>query len=169
MPAPLNSCKAMDSNRTKPPPPPSQTPHHARPCLWAGPPSGPDPPLGRTRTPLWTGPNPLPRTCDGESEFLCLNCGPTLSKLNVPAVVVVADISGQTPFPPCHPLTLLWSMDDCAALTMLNAVGFRNCHIQTILPLILPKPAYTFRREYIPVRDGGQVALDWGLTGLCCV
>ena len=41
----------------------------------------------------------------------------------------------------------------------------RNRHIQTILPVILPKPKYEYRREYIPMEDGGQVALDWGVTG----
>ena len=54
----------------------------------------------------------------------------------------------------------------------------RNRHIQTILPVILPKPKYEYRREYIPMEDGGQVCAGLGshryveelsLSSLCSV
>ncbi|RUS72639.1 hypothetical protein EGW08_019596, partial [Elysia chlorotica] len=34
-------------------------------------------------------------------------------------------------------------------------------HLQTLLPIILPKPEVTFDREYLQMRDKGVVALDW--------
>lgn len=34
-------------------------------------------------------------------------------------------------------------------------------HLQTMLPMILPKPEVTFERQYLQMRDKGVVALDW--------
>ncbi|KAK0054130.1 abhydrolase domain-containing protein 15 [Biomphalaria pfeifferi] len=34
-------------------------------------------------------------------------------------------------------------------------------HVQTILPVILPKPEVTYEREYLQMRDKGVIALDW--------
>ncbi|CAG5135752.1 unnamed protein product [Candidula unifasciata] len=37
-------------------------------------------------------------------------------------------------------------------------------HIQTVLPVILPKPDVTYEREYLQMRDKGVVALDWVIS-----
>ncbi|CAL1534850.1 unnamed protein product [Lymnaea stagnalis] len=34
-------------------------------------------------------------------------------------------------------------------------------HVQTVLPVILPKPDVTYEREYLQMRDKGVVAMDW--------
>ena len=39
----------------------------------------------------------------------------------------------------------------------------RNGHIQTFLPSLLPKVYYEFNREYLELKDGGAIALDWGV------
>ncbi|GFR80234.1 abhydrolase domain-containing protein 15 [Elysia marginata] len=38
---------------------------------------------------------------------------------------------------------------------------FSSRHLQTWLPIILPKPEVTFERQYLQMRDKGVVALDW--------
>ncbi|ESO84671.1 hypothetical protein LOTGIDRAFT_131783 [Lottia gigantea] len=40
----------------------------------------------------------------------------------------------------------------------------RNCHVQTILSAILPRPDVNFDREYLQMRDKGIVALDWVMS-----
>ncbi|KAK3737677.1 hypothetical protein RRG08_066364 [Elysia crispata] len=45
--------------------------------------------------------------------------------------------------------------------TFSPSFWLRSRHLQTMLPIILPKPEVTFEREYLQMRDKGVVALDW--------
>lgn len=51
----------------------------------------------------------------------------------------------------------------CSLATRMFSVDLllRNCHIQTLLPWILPQAPVQFDREYLQLKDKGVVALDW--------
>ena len=40
----------------------------------------------------------------------------------------------------------------------------RNAHLQTILPIVLPRAKVSFKREVVPMKDQGVVCLDWVTT-----
>lgn len=43
----------------------------------------------------------------------------------------------------------------------LPAFGLGHKHLQTFMTAFLPKPTCEYKREYISLPDGGEIALDW--------